>query len=61
MKLLIQAIHKWTLTLCQVQRLRGEMAAMSNSEQALYGIQRFVGIFLGSAGMDMYLFLIRYH
>jgi len=46
------------LTTTVVESSRPEMAAMSNSEQAWHGIQRFVGIFLGSAGIGTVIGLI---
>ena len=45
------------LTATVVESARPEMAALTNYEQVSYGIQRFLGIFLGSAGT--FLFFIR--
>ncbi len=46
------------LTTTVVESARPEMAQMSNSEQVLHGIQRFIGIFLGSAGIGTVVGLI---
>ena len=38
------------LTATVVESSSSDMAEMSNSEQVIYGVQRFIVIFLGSAG-----------
>jgi len=46
------------LTATVVESARPEMAALTNYEQVSYGIQRFLGIFLGSAGIGTVVGLI---